>query len=450
MFMKQLKIYLNRGNERSILVKKNVIASLFNKGIAILISLLLIPTTINYLNPTQYGIWLTISSIVGWISYFDIGLVHGFKNKFAEAKANGNLKLACQYVSTTYAALIIIFGCIIVISECINYYIDWAGFLNIDESYNSLLTSVCSVLFLFVGLQLILGIISALLMADQHSALAAIITTIGQGVALICIYILTFFSDKSMLYISFALSGIPCIVLLLATILLFSYKYKQYIPSFKYVNFSLTKDIVVLGGKFFLIQLSMLIIFQITNIILSRIEGPEAVTQYNVLYKYFSIIQMVLNIILSPFWIAYTDAYVKQDFVWMQKVYRKLNHIYIYTIIVGFIMLLIYPFVFNLWLSQSVSITWDIAISMYLYVLILSYSNMLMIIINGIGKIFIQMIIYVIFAFISIPLCYVFCTYWGISGILAALAFVYLIQALFAKVQLSKILKKEANGIWNK
>lgn len=65
--------YLNRGDERNIIAKKNIIASFVIKMVGIVISLIMVPMTINYVSPTQYGLWLTISSIVTWISYFDFG-----------------------------------------------------------------------------------------------------------------------------------------------------------------------------------------------------------------------------------------------------------------------------------------------------------------------------------------------------------------------------------------
>lgn len=52
--------------------------------VGIVISLIMVPMTINYVSPTQYGLWLTISSIVTWISYFDFGFAHGFRNRFTE------------------------------------------------------------------------------------------------------------------------------------------------------------------------------------------------------------------------------------------------------------------------------------------------------------------------------------------------------------------------------
>ncbi len=99
----------SKGHERSIKAKKNIIASFFIRGISIAISLILVPLTINYVNPSRYGIWLTLSSIIAWFSFFDIGLTQGLRNKFAEAKAKGNDELAQIYVSTTFPASIISF-----------------------------------------------------------------------------------------------------------------------------------------------------------------------------------------------------------------------------------------------------------------------------------------------------------------------------------------------------
>jgi O-antigen/teichoic acid export membrane protein len=72
------------------------------KGGSILASFLLVPLTINYLDTENYGIWLTLSSFIAWFSFFDIGLGNGLRNKFAEAKAKGDMTLARGYVSSAY------------------------------------------------------------------------------------------------------------------------------------------------------------------------------------------------------------------------------------------------------------------------------------------------------------------------------------------------------------
>src|ERR1035437_10668458 len=84
-----IKIFFTEGNQRSIKAKKNILVISIIKGCSIAVSLLLVPITIHYVNPTRYGIWLTLSSIVGWFSFFDVGLGNGLRNKFAEAVTNG-------------------------------------------------------------------------------------------------------------------------------------------------------------------------------------------------------------------------------------------------------------------------------------------------------------------------------------------------------------------------
>ena len=128
----KVNTYFTKGNERSVMVKRNIAVSLVMKCISILISLQVVPLTIGYVNSTKYGIWLTLSSIIAWLSYFDLGFAHGFRNRFAEARAKNNMKLAREYVSTTYAVLSFLFSVILLIALIINKYLNWSFVLNID------------------------------------------------------------------------------------------------------------------------------------------------------------------------------------------------------------------------------------------------------------------------------------------------------------------------------
>lgn len=440
--------YITSGSERSVKAKKNIIASFFNKGIAIIISLLIVPITINYLNSEQYGIWLTLSSIVAWIAYFDIGLGHGFRNKFAEAKAKGDHILARKYVSTTYAILGIIFGALLLLILIFNPFLDWASLLKVSAP-NDLLQKVVGILVFGVSISFVLHVSTIMLSADQKPAMASIISTIGQAAALLVIYIFTLTTKGDMKLIAFAQSWIPCLEVLLCSIYLFTHQYSEYSPSRKFVDFSLVRDIVVLGGKFFVIQISMLVIFQMINIILSRVCGPETVTIYNVTYKYFSVSLMVFNIILAPFWSAFTDAYTMNDFIWMKLIKNKLIKTWVFVVVINLGLLLVSPLFFKLWLKDSVNIPWSVSIAMSIYISILSYSTMYMTLLNGIGKVTVQMVIYVVCAFVTVPLSFFLCKIYGIVGILIVFSSVYLLQSLFARRQLSLLLNGKAHGLWD-
>lgn len=162
----KVNAYFTKGNERSVAVKKNIAASLVLKCVSILVSLQVVPLTIGYVNPTKYGIWLTLSSIIAWLSYFDLGFAHGFRNRFAEAKAKGDVKLAKEYVSTTYVVLLLLFSGILLITLMVNRYLNWSSILNIDAIYNEELHVVFGLLACFFCLNIVASVFTTMLTAD--------------------------------------------------------------------------------------------------------------------------------------------------------------------------------------------------------------------------------------------------------------------------------------------
>ena len=447
--VQKVKEYLDRGNARSVAAKKNIAGSFLNKCIAIFVSLALVPLTINFVSSEQYGIWLTVSSVVGWMSYFDIGFANGFRNKFAEAKANGDMLLARKYVSTTYVLLGIIFSIVAILALVVNQFLDWKKILNLSEDYN--LTLVFDILIVLFCFQMILQIYNTLLNADQKPALSAFVVTIGQILVLVCVVILTHtVKEGNLLLLSWILLGIPCITTLIISIIAFNTKYKSVAPAFRYVEFRLTKNVISLGIKFFIIQISIIFTFQLTNIILLRVVGPLAVTQYNVVYKYFSAVIMIVNIILSPYWSAFTDAFTQKDFAWMYKSYKRLSIVTNISAALLFLMIFIAPFIFRIWLRDSVTVSMDLVIMMALYSFVIIKSSLNMTLIKGIGCIQLQMFLFVFLALCSIPLAYWACKNFGVLGGIVEPLIVYLVQYIFCSIQIKKILSNKASGIWIK
>ena len=121
-----------QGDARSVTIKKNVVASLVIKGVGILTSLLLVPLTIGYVSPELYGVWLTLSSILTWVGFMDIGFSQGLKNKLTEAIALGEWERGRSLVSTTYFMMLIITVPLCVILEIIVPHVNWVSLLNVN------------------------------------------------------------------------------------------------------------------------------------------------------------------------------------------------------------------------------------------------------------------------------------------------------------------------------
>ena len=132
----RVQAFLNSGDSRSVTVKRNILGSVGVKVANIGIQLLLVPMTLGYLDDELYGIWLTVSSIIMWIGYFDIGLTAGLRNRLSEALAKDDYERGRQLVSTAYVLLLLIFVPFGIILSAIIPHIEWSHLLNVDPSYN--------------------------------------------------------------------------------------------------------------------------------------------------------------------------------------------------------------------------------------------------------------------------------------------------------------------------
>lgn len=448
----KISSFLNKGTQRSAKAKKNILVSFLMKFVSIIISLQLVPLTIDYVSTETYGIWLTLSSVIVWMGYFDMGFANGFRNKFAEAKSNGDTFLARQLVSTTYAVLSILFTIILVASLLINSFIDWSNLFGISSSFNEEISLAFSFLALFFCIHFVANIINMFLTACQLPAVSSLLSTLGQLLGFITILILTRISTGSLVLLAIGISGVPCAFLLIASLFIFRRKqFQEYSPSLKHINFKLTKQIIGLGFRFFLITMSMLLIFQLVNIILAKTQGPTAVAEYNISYKYFNVLYMVIGIIMSPIWSAFTDAYTKHDIVWMDSIMKKLEKLLLVCIILFLVMLIISPSFYRIWVGENrISIPFTVSLSTVIYIFSMTAGMVYMHMINGIGKIQLQLLIYVCFALVSFPFLYMSSKLLGIPGVLILPSIVYLVQAFIIRIQLKKILNGSAKGIWNK
>ena len=443
-----LKSVLNKGHDRSVKAKKNIFASFIIKGCNIAISLVLVPLTIHYVNPTQYGIWLTLSSIIGWFAFFDIGFGNGLRNKFAEAIAKDDHQLARIYLSTTYAILSIIIVCLLVIFLCLNPFLNWTSILNTPASMAAELSTLALLVFVFFCLQFILQLITTIITANQQPAKASFFNFLGSLFSLTVIFILTKTTSGSLIYLALSLGFTPVLVLTASSLWFYTHEYKKYAPSIKFVKFSYARELMSLGLKFFIIQIATVVLYETSNLIIAQLFGPAQVTPYNVAYKYFGIIPMVMGIIMTPFWSAITEAWVKQDIPWIKSTMKRLQLLWVVLSLVTLGMLLVSNFVYKLWVGKDLFIPLSISVAMASYVIINAWNGIYSQFVNGVGKIKLQLYIALASTLINIPLAIYLGKHAGIYGVVLSTTIISIMGAIASPIQYYKIINNKARGIW--
>ena len=436
------------GSSRSIMLKKNIVGSLLAKGVSILISLILVPMTLGYVTPETYGIWLTLSSIIHWLTFFDIGFTQGLKNKLAEALALGDYKKGKSLVSTTYLMMFVIFVPLGLLLCAFVPLLDWTEILNVDSSYHKVIIKTLYVLIWAFCLQMIVNVLSTVVMAHQKVALSSAFLVIGNLLSLIAVYLLTLYFESSLYLLACSISFIPIIVLLVAGVYLYRGPFKKVSPTLNSFDRTYIKELLGLGYRFFIIQIQYIVLFQATNFIISNISGPEDVTTYNIAYKYLNVAMMVFSIILAPLWPAFTDAYAKKDYTWMKGIYTKMTKIYFLVSLSILVLVAMSPFVYSLWIGDKVSMPFVMTATVAIYMIVNMWDSLQVNVINGIGKLKIQIYVTMAGLILHLPVSYLLGSYIGCYGVIVSMILITSIYSVFMTLQAHKLLNGTASGIW--
>ena len=428
---------------RNIIQKKNILFGITFKGISIFLNFLVVPIVILFLGKIEYGVWITIFSIVNWIFTFDLGIGQGLRNKLTEAlSVNDNLK-ASQIISTSYIFISIFSLVILLIGIGFIYFVNFQDLLNYKGKSNLYLENFVFLSLFFTIVNFTLSLYKSLYLAVHKSFMVELVNVFFQTFYLIVILIWLHFNlEKSLINLILIFGVINFIVSVIATFVFFKIQEKV---SFSFINFNLKEGRLLfkLGGKFFIINISLLVILSTDNIIISNLLGPSFVTDYFTIQKVFQVLIVVFTVVLSSSWGLYSEALTNKDFNWIKGNLKKMNIYFLGILIFGVFIFYFIEDILNIWIGEDlVIIPKGLAFCNLLYTFIFCFTNIYMFFINASNKINLQMYLYIFGALINIPLSIFLVRLLGSStGVIMSTLLCFLPLLIIMPIQSNKIIK---------
>lgn len=439
-----------KGNARSVRAKKNVLLTIIIKGLGVLIGFIYFPLSSDYLGQVKFGIFLILLSIVDWFLNFDIGIGQGLRNKFGEAVAEEDTEKAVSYVSTAYFTLAGIITLVTLVLLVLNFTLPWTTWVDIPIDLVEEVKILGAIIIVAFAIRFVAGNVYEIFYSMQKMAYVEFFGLLTKASFLVLILMIPFVATESLLLFGTARSLTFALVPLLVGLYYFRRKFSKYRPSFKKIRVDYFKDLFSLGMKFFLIKIAMLIIHQTNNILIAGLVSIEGVPQYEAAYKYLSIFMLLFVILNNQLWPSNTEAFTKGDFEWMKKSMRTVSKIWLGTVVVASVMVLISPFFYEIWLQGKFDIPIGISIAVAVSICLSNWVNMYNIVLNGTGKIKLQMYAWIFAALLNIPASIFFVKVMdmGIVGIVLGTITSLVPVAILAPIQVNKILSKKDDGIW--
>ena len=411
---------------------RNIYGSTLFKAIDVIFNFLLVRFAIDFFGAEDYGIWLTILSFFTWFSVIEFGVSSSFRNhltKFFSDKDYINIRI---WISSGYKATTIIYSGMILLGVIL-YNLTGFEFDNQSTKFNwvfQLSFTMYMIYYIFFCLQ-------SVLLATHNAQITYIISALQKVVLLVGILLFSFFElTPSLSFICLWFSAIPLIIWGLANMI----TYRKILPDLKPKFNSSTKEKIQslkqINLAFFLIQIATLIIYSTDNlIILNRLNGTD-VTTYNIAFKYF-------NIVLLPYWAAFTEADHKNDVPWIKTHIKRLILLWTLMAFGSILMLFLAPIAYEIWIGKVVHIPFELSFFMAISILITCWNNIFAYYLNSIAKTNLQLVVIVVSAIINIPLSFYLLDLWGITGVIIATSCVLAPLAIALPIQYLRIIRNK-------
>ncbi len=437
-------------NRKKIILKNTSLGFVFkilNMGVVYFT----IPFLLQYLGKANYGIWVTIFSIVNILFFVDAGIANGLKTKLTEALTNKNKNLAKEYISTAYGSIFLISVCFLIVGMVLINNIDLSKLLNVDNSIsNAQLYSVFLIVLVFIVSNFVLSLYKTLFYAIQKSSVVEFSMFLYQFLVFSLVFYALKNLETSLINVAYFYGIANVMISLLFSVIFFS-KRKEILPSIYHFKKERIKELLSLSLGFFVIQLCMIVIFTTDNLIISNLLGPESVTNYDIILKLFQVITILSIILLDPFWPLFTEAYQKKDITWIKKTIKRLNKLFLIVVFITILLVFLTKYIVAIWIGKDFNIENSLPYFMAAFVVIRVYPIMYMFFLNAIGKIKFQMYLYILGAIINIPLSIFFVKYFnlGVSGVILGTICSIFSMTFLLPIQTFKILKKESFQLKN-
>lgn len=299
-------------------------ASIIQRGLTVVISLVSVPLTIHYLGPERYGVWLTISSILVWLALTDFGLAGtALINVISEAHGRDDKRTAQEYLSSAVWCLTGVAAALGLITFLCFRFISWPAIFHTSSIPAGELATAGALTLAFFLVSLPLSIQYSVYSAYQDGALSNACGIIMNISSLIALVVVTRFSGGLIELIA-AISGTRMVIGFGNTLYIFK-RYPWLMPLPTAVRWHCIRKLFSLGSNYFVTQLGAFGIGQSQPFIITQVLGPAFVVPFVVTYRLITLPMDVVYMSIAPFVPAFGEAKARNDRQWIRTAYRKVT-----------------------------------------------------------------------------------------------------------------------------
>lgn len=393
-------------------------SSIIANGIIVVVSFISIPIAVKYLGAVQYGIWMTISSLLSWLAISDMGFSGmALVNTLSEAKGRDSHELARELISTAFAGLCAISGLLFLIFMVFFSFIPWPSVFNTSDLIGiSELHQAVIIAFVLFVLTFPTSILNAIYLGFQEGYFANVWSIVASIMSLVAI-IVAVWLDGGLSMLIIAISGSRLLVYAIAIIHLFYIKHPSLRPNLNLVSRKAFERLFPLGWKYLFQQLAGVIMFQSQPMLITHYLGPAQVSIYVIAQKVISLPVQLVQFYTVPLIPGYGEAKIRGDWPWIWSTLRKSTLFSsIFVVISTIPIAILCPIIIEYWVGPSLVPSEVFIVFFSCYVFINALVTPTAVFFSGIAWVGYQAIMALVNGCVTIGLAVVLLPILGLNG----------------------------------
>jgi O-antigen/teichoic acid export membrane protein len=412
---------LARTAKRGKHIKLTVFTGLIARASSMVMTIVSVPLTLNYLGPERFGLWMTVTSVFSMLAFADFGIGNGLLTVVAEASGRDDQIAIRRYISSGFAILILISACILAVFFLFIFHpVDWAQVFNVHSpTARADAGPAIAALVACFACSITALIVQRTQLALQQGFISNLWASIGLFASLAGIWLVSE-AHGSVALLIVAMMGTPVVAAGINGVIFFQ-RHRQYRPAWPLVDRTAIKRILGTGVLFVVLQLGMSISFASDKVIIARLLGAEAVASYSVYERVFGVGTNLMMTMLLPIWPAYAEAWGRKDKAWVNKTLRRSLALTIgASSAFGVLIIFLGPLIVSLWTRKDVPVQPVVLYCLAMWCVVQSTQNALAMLLNGLHVIKVQVIASISIACIAIPFKYFLVRDLGPAGAVLA------------------------------
>lgn len=416
---------LGRSDERYRLALWSIVASVFSKGLALLVMLLSVSWALPYLGPERFGVWMTIASFVGMLIFLDLGVGNALTNHVANAAATANPSLISDRISGGLGLMFIIGVLASILLSALVTVLPWARIIKVQDALVQ--REVQDALLLFAvlfGLSLFSNGVHRVFSGLQRSFEAHIAASIGFLLSIVTLAVATA-NEAEIATLLLATLGWQSASSLILLCLLIKRKQLR-LPGIGIAIQDSKMPLLKTGGLFFVLQIGTMVGWGADSVIISSTLGAAQVALYSVAQRLFQLVSIPLSMANAPLWSAYANANACNDKQFIRTTLKKNVFVTAVVAVLGSAILLICgQSLIAWWTKSAIEIPMSLLVVFAIWTVCESLGNALAMMLNGCGIVREQVVTVVVLSVLALPAKLLFVNLLGVEGMIAVYVLLY-------------------------